>query len=89
MEYSGIEALMQQIRDWAEEEDYDAIIEVLPELETPGQYYEAVLSIAYAYLNQEMYEDAEEWLRKVEEQGCMSGVWNYRLAVALMHQMKL
>lgn len=23
---------MKQIRDWAEEEDYDAIIEVLPEL---------------------------------------------------------
>lgn len=89
MEYSNIEALMQQIRDWADEFDHEAIIEVLPELKTPEQYYEAVLSIAYAYLNQEMYEDAEEWLRKVEEQGRESGIWNYRLAVALMHQMEL
>ena len=89
MKYSSVEALMQQIRDWAEEEDYDAIIEILPELEMPGQYYEAVLCIAYAYLNQGMYKDAERWLRKVEEQGRGSGVWNYRLAVALMHQMKL
>lgn len=30
MEYPSIEALMEQIRDWSEEEDYDAIIEVLP-----------------------------------------------------------
>lgn len=52
MEYPSVEALMKQIRDWAEEEDYDAIIEVLPELKTPGQYYEAVLCVAYAYLNQ-------------------------------------
>lgn len=89
MEYSNIEALMQQIRDWADEFDHEAIIEVLPELKTPEQYYEAVLGIAYAYLNQEMYEDAEEWLRKVEEQGRESGVWNYRLAVALMHRMEL
>lgn len=89
MEYSNIEALMQQIRDWADEFDHEAIIEVLPELKTPEQYYEAVLGIAYAYLNQEMYEDAEVWLRKVEEQGRESGVWNYRLAVALMHRMEL
>ena len=34
MEYPSVKALMKQIRDWAEEEDYDAIIEVLPEL--PG-----------------------------------------------------
>ena len=52
MEYPSVEVLMKQIRDWAEEEDYDAIIEVLPELKTPGQYYEAVLCVAYAYLNQ-------------------------------------
>ena len=26
MEYPSVEALMEQIRDWAEEEDYDAII---------------------------------------------------------------
>lgn len=89
MEYPSVEALMKQIRDWAEEEDYDAIIEVLPELKTPGQYYEAVLCVAYAYLNQGFYHDAEEWLRKVEDQGRESGVWNYRLAVALMHQMRL
>ena len=89
MEYPSVEALMKQIRDWAEEEDYDAIIEVLPELKTPGQYYEAVLCVAYAYLNQGFYHDAEEWLRKVEDQGHESGVWNYRLAVALMHQMRL
>lgn len=89
MEYSNIEALMQQIRDWADEFDHEAIIEVLPELKTPEQYCEAVLGIAYAYLNQEMYEDAEVWLRKVEEQGRESGVWNYRLAVALMHRMEL
>ena len=31
MEYPSVEVLMKQIRDWAEEEDYDAIIEVLPE----------------------------------------------------------
>ena len=42
MEYPSIKMLMEQIRDWAEEEDYDAIIEVLPELKTPGQFYEAV-----------------------------------------------
>ena len=42
MEYPSIEALMEQIRDWSEEEDYDAIIEVLPELKIPGQFYEAV-----------------------------------------------
>ena len=89
MEYPSIKVLMEQIRDWAEEEDYDAIIEVLPELKTPGQFYEAVLCLAYAYLNQGFYRDAEEWLRKVESQGCKSGVWNYRLAVALMHQMRL
>ena len=89
MEYPSIKMLMEQIRDWAEEEDYDAIIEVLPELKTPGQFYEAVLCLAYAYLNQGFYRDAEEWLRKVESQGCKSGVWNYRLAVALMHQMRL
>ena len=52
MEYPSIKVLMEQIRDWAEEEDYDAIIEVLPELKTPGQFYEAVLCLAYAYLNQ-------------------------------------
>ena len=46
MEYPSVEALMKQIRDWAEEEDYDAIIEVLPELKTPGQYYEAGLCVA-------------------------------------------
>ena len=55
MEYPSVEVLMKQIRDWAEEEDYDAIIEVLPELKTPGQYYEAVLCVAYAYLNQGFY----------------------------------
>ena len=70
MEYPSIEALMEQIRDWSEEEDYDAIIEVLPELKIPGQFYEAVLCLAYAYLNQGFYRDAEEWLRKVESQGC-------------------
>ena len=48
MEYPSVEVLMKQIRDWAEEEDYDAIIEVLPELKTPGQYYEA--SSCYAWL---------------------------------------
>ena len=52
MEYPSVEALMEQIRDWAEEEDYDAIIEALPELKNPGQFYEAVLCLAYAYLNQ-------------------------------------
>ena len=81
MEYPSIKVLMEQIRDWAEEEDYDAIIEVLPELKTPGQFYEAVLCLAYAYLNQGFYRDAEEWLREVEDQGRESGVWNYRLAV--------
>ena len=80
---------MEQIRDWAEEEDYDAIIEALPELKNPGQFYEAVLCLAYAYLNQGFYRDAEEWLREVEDQGRESGVWNYRMAVALMHQMRL
>ena len=89
MEYPSVEALMEQIRDWAEEEDYDAIMEALPELKNPGQFYEAVLCLAYAYLNQGFYRDAEEWLREVEDQGRESGVWNYRMAVALMHQMRL
>lgn len=31
---------MEQIRDWAEEEDYpDAIIEASAELKNPGQFY--------------------------------------------------
>ena len=55
MEYPSVEALMEQIRDWAEEEDYDAIMEALPELKNPGQFYEAVLCLAYAYLNQGFY----------------------------------
>ena len=38
MEYPSIKMLMEQIRDWAEEEDYDAIIEVLPELRLPGNF---------------------------------------------------
>ena len=89
MEYPSMEELMMRIRNWAEEENYDAIIEVLPELKTPGQYYEAVLCITYAYLNQGFYQRAEKWLREIENQGKMSGVWNYRLSVALMHQMRL
>ena len=31
MEYPSMEELMERIRNWAEEENYDAIIEVLPE----------------------------------------------------------
>lgn len=80
---------MRQISDWAEEQDAEAIIEVLPELNTPEQYYEAVLCLGYVYLNQDEYEVGGDWLRKVEEQGKTSGVWNYRMAVAMMHQLNL
>lgn len=90
MEYSSMEELMTQIRDWAEEEDYNAIIKVLPELETSERYYcEAVLCIADSYINQGFYRKAEEWLHKIEDRGKLTGGWNYRLSVALMHQMRL
>ena len=81
---------MTQIRDWAEEEDYNAIIKVLPELKTSERYYcEAVLCIADSYINQGFYRNAEEWLHKIEDRGKLTGGWNYRLSVALMHQMRL
>ena len=35
----------------------------------PGQFYEAVLCITYAYLNQGFYQRAEKWLREIENQG--------------------
>ena len=90
MEYSSMEELMTQIRDWAEEEDYNAIIKVLPELKTSERYYcEAVLCIADSYINQGFYRNAEEWLHKIEDRGKLTGGWNYLLSVALMHQMRL
>lgn len=84
-----MEALMLQVRNWAEAGNYDAIIEVLPEVEDPGQYDEVVMCIADAYLVKGFYRKAEKWLRKIDKQGEMSGAWNYRLAVTLMHQMRL
>ena len=49
---------------------------------------EAVLWIAYVYINLDTYEGyrrAEQILRKVEKQGANSGVWCYRYSVALTY----
>lgn len=83
------EMLMQQIQDWAEEMDAEAIIEVLPRIEKREDHVQAVLWIAYAYLGMgseecepECFSEAIQWLFKIEEEGKHLGVWNYRMSVA-------
>lgn len=83
------EKLMQQIQDWAEEMNVEAIIEVLPRIENREDHVQAVLWLAYAYLGlgseefePEYFTEAIEWLLKIEEEGKHLGAWNYRMSVA-------
>lgn len=75
----------QQLNEWHEEDEHHKIVDFLLAIPEEELNYETISSLARAYNNLGLYEEALYQLKNIAETGKLDPVWHYRIGFSLYH----
>ncbi|CAM3600025.1 MULTISPECIES: SMI1/KNR4 family protein [Paenibacillus] len=76
------EELLEQLEEWHEEDEFEAIVDAITEIPEEERDYVLTSHLGRALNNLERYEEAVEQFLSVAEEGQEDPLWHYRIGLA-------